>query len=166
MNRSAATTIKSQTERRQPPGRHYQKRQYSEDDKATALACLCANRGNQKKTARQCQIPRATLQKWIQGKGVSAGAAAKVAHKKGELADKLEALAHRLLDAMPDKIEAASLQSLTVALDVAIDKMRLLRGEATVTVNTEDTPAVRHRWAASHEGGWALPAPRRTEPSQ
>jgi transposase-like protein len=106
------------------------RRNYSDDDKATALAALAANEGNLKRTAQQLGIPRRTLEHWSKGK--SHPAVRELAHqKKAELADRLEDIAHQLLDALPDKIANASLQHTAITLGIAVEKMRLLREQPT-----------------------------------
>jgi 8-oxo-dGTP pyrophosphatase MutT (NUDIX family) len=43
------------------------RRHYSDEERAEALAVLDANAGNLKRTARDLDIPRATLQEWAGG---------------------------------------------------------------------------------------------------
>lgn len=105
-------------------------RQYSDLEKAEALAALAANGRNLGRTARQLKIPRNTLRHWQQGNENVPPQVAELRHqKKGELADRFEELAHRLLDGMarPEKIESATLSQLTVALGILVDKLVLLR---------------------------------------
>jgi len=103
---------------------------YSEDFKASALAHFEAC-GVQRKTARQFDIPLSTLQKWIDGEHVNEATTAKVVAKKGLLADKLEELAHAIVDVAADKIGDAPLAASLTALGIAVDKMRLLREQPT-----------------------------------
>ena len=49
--------------------------------------------------------------------------------KKRELADRLEDTSHSILDAIPEKIDSASLNQLAIALGVSIDKRLLLLGQ-------------------------------------
>lgn len=104
---------------------------YSEDQKATALAALKANAGNVVKTARELNIPRGTLQSWQKGIGVNSEVLKSQQVKKAEIADRLEAIAHKIIDTLPSKMEEAKLGELATALGIAVDKMRLLRGEST-----------------------------------
>jgi transposase-like protein len=116
-------------------------RSYSEDDRAAALAALLANGGNLKRTARDTGVPESTLRKWSRSVPPAGGAqecaqksavSAEAVGRAGvSLAEKLDGLAHKLADAMPDKIPDATLSQTAVSLGVAIDKARLLRGEAT-----------------------------------
>jgi hypothetical protein len=80
-----------------------ERRRYSDEDRASALAALDANDGNLQRTARQVGLPRKTLAEWAKGR--ASPAVAELRHqKKGELADRFDALAHALLDAIPTKI--------------------------------------------------------------
>lgn len=112
------------------------KRRYSDDERAEALVALSANGGNVEGTARQLGIPERTLEHWA--KGQRHPEARQMANKKKKpLADCLEALARKLVQAMPDKAKDASLQQIAVSLGIAVDKMLLLRGEPTVNVSQE-----------------------------
>lgn len=46
------------------------KRQYSDNDKAIALATLDANEGNIRVTARMLKLPESTLTDWSNNRGV------------------------------------------------------------------------------------------------
>ena len=101
-------------------------KRYSDEERANALAALAANGGNVQRTARQLGIPHKTLDNWA--KGVCHPEAAENGNnKKGDMADALEALAWKLISAMPQKIKKASLAQVATAAGIAIDKMRLLR---------------------------------------
>jgi transposase-like protein len=129
---------------------------YTEAQRAAALAALAAAGGNLAETARQTGIPRKTLETWVlrsrqaavaeTGGGViaaekkvaetvaetpSAVSPAALALAKAGLADKLEGIAQRIADAMPDKIEKAGLQQCAVSLGITVEKMRLLREQPT-----------------------------------
>ncbi len=107
------------------------KRSYSDEEKASALAALVANGGNAKLTAQQTGVPRATLQRWASGEGVHPCVPGIGHQKKQDLADRLEDLAHRLVDAIPEKVSQADLKQLGICLGIAVDKMRLLREQPT-----------------------------------
>jgi transposase-like protein len=109
-------------------------RRYSDDERSSAIAALSANAGNIERTAAQLSIPESTLRAWATGtRHPEASTSQMCAQKKADLSDRLEALAYQLVDDMvtPARRKAASLSQLAVALGVAIDKARLLRGEAT-----------------------------------
>jgi len=105
------------------------RRSYSDADKATALAALDANGGNVKRTASQLNIPHKTLDDWAHGRKLHPAVAELRTVKKGALADKFENLAHHLLDAMPEKIQKATLSQCAVTAGIAVDKAKILRGE-------------------------------------
>jgi transposase-like protein len=107
------------------------KRQYSDSEKAEYLAALDANGGNLRHTARQTGIALATLQGWAQGRGVSSDCSDLRTQKKEALSDRLEVIAHSLVDAIPSAISGANLQQITTSLAIAIDKMLLLKGQPT-----------------------------------
>jgi len=112
------------------------KRQYSDNDKAIALATLDANEGDLKKSARNLQIPLSTLTDWANDRGVNKDVTDIRALKKRELADKLEEVAHALTDnilirAQSDFSVLIPLKDFAVTLGIAIDKMQVLKGEPT-----------------------------------
>jgi transposase-like protein len=107
------------------------RRQYSDAEKATALAALDANGGNVQGTAETLGIPESTLSGWAKGRGTNGDVPKLRDIKKKDLADELEGIAYKLAKAIPDKIEEATLQQVTTSLGITIDKMQLLRGEAT-----------------------------------
>lgn len=103
-----------------------ERRRYSDEERAGAVAALSANEGNLTRTSEQLGIPISTLEGWAKGTRhpeVSAAAQG----KKGPLADHLEEVAHLLIDAMPGKIADATLDKIAIALGIAVDKIRLLR---------------------------------------
>jgi transposase-like protein len=106
-------------------------RKYSEEDKAVALAALDAHAGNMDKASKFLGIPRSTLRFWKSGGAVNNAVAIVRQVKKGELADRLEELAHLLVEAIPNKIDEASLQQVATSLGIAVDKMQLLRSKPT-----------------------------------
>jgi len=105
------------------------KRQYSDEDKATALSAVDANGGNVKLTARQLGIPHKTLDDWAKGRNQNPTVADLRTKKRGSLADKFEHLAHLLVDAMPGKIAQATLSQCAITSGIAVDKAVRLRGE-------------------------------------
>jgi hypothetical protein len=105
---------------------------YSTEDKAAALTLLDFHRGNVKRAARAAGVPRKTLAQWRDGKGVSAEVVSLHYLKRSDLADRIENLLHLLIDAVPGKIEQASLLETVKAAGIFIDKMQLLRGKPTV----------------------------------
>lgn len=110
---------------------------HSDNRKAEALAALDANGGNVARTARQLGIPRKTLSEWAAGRGVAEDVAEIRQQKTEALADRLETIAHSLLDSFKDKLPDASLKDAATAFGIAVDKMRLLREEPTSIQKTE-----------------------------
>ena len=102
------------------------KRTYTNDFRASALAALAANAGDVLRTARQLGIPETTLRHWAEGHR-HPEARQMAEEKKRPLADRLEEIAHSLIDNMPAKMTVATLQQLTVSLGIAVEKMCLLR---------------------------------------
>ncbi len=107
---------------------------YSEAKISETLALLAANEGNVAKTARQTGVTRKTIKKW-QSENVPGGDAEsvrnKVAQKKEGLADKFESIAHKVLDSVmkEDFFELGSFKDRITGAGIAVDKMRLLRGQ-------------------------------------
>ncbi len=103
-----------------------------------------AHGGNAKLTAQQTGVPRATLQRWASGEGVHS-CVPDIGHQKREdLADRLEDLAHRLMDAVPGKVAQADLKGLGVCLGIAVDKMRLRREQPTSIEGHDLSDEQRH----------------------
>jgi transposase-like protein len=114
------------------------RRHYSEAEKAVALAALDANGGNVRRTARQLGMPKQTLKLWARGRGIHEPVPQARVAQRAALADRLEEVAHQLLDSTLEKIEGAPLQAVFVSLGIAVEKMRLLRDQATSILNHGD----------------------------
>lgn len=112
------------------------RRQFSDNDKAAALAALDANGGNVYRTAKQLGIGRTTLENWAKGRGVNHDVPELRQVKKRELADKLELVAHRYSNHLLKKstVTETSAKDAAITVGTAIDKMRLLRGLPTEIV--------------------------------
>lgn len=120
-----------------------QQRTYSQEEKAAAMAALDANEGNVRGTAQQLGIPRDTLLTWRdvrdgkrnnQKQPIGGGQASRLAAKLS-LADAFERIAWRVARLAPKaaKVAAAkgNFSQLMVGGGIAVDKMRLLREQAT-----------------------------------
>ena len=128
----------------------HKRRHYTDSERATALATLAANGGNLARTAAETGVPAATLAQWRNAQATAAQTpkkadpatlAALVEVVKLELDAKLERNAHFFAEAMglPEKIAEATLAQLATALGVTIEKMRLLREQATsINANRPD----------------------------
>jgi len=118
--------------------------------KAEALAALDANGGNVNRTARQLGIPESTLRGWkkLDEEQASTPFAAQTREvrefreireeKKAALADRLETIAHQIVDALGDKIPEANLQQAATSLGIITDKMQLLRNAPTAIHENRD----------------------------
>jgi transposase-like protein len=100
------------------------KRQYTDAEKASALALLQANAGNVTRTCRDLGIPAATLRDWRDGEGVN-HAVAEIREGKIEELDTKEV------------ISRASGKDAVIAAATATDKMRLLQNKPTA-INSND----------------------------
>jgi hypothetical protein len=114
-------------------GRPKPKRPYSEDDQAAALAVIKSLNGNILAASRATGVPRSTLRKWKDGEGIVRTVAGKSQAKQVELAAAFERLCelHLRNASRPGKIRKSSARDSTVCAGIAIDKVRLLRGEST-----------------------------------
>jgi transposase-like protein len=113
---------------------------YTDEDKAAALAHLQSKRGAATETAREMRVPVSTLKDWASGRYLPP-VLEKYGVVRDALAARLEEVAHRIIDVLPEKIEAAPVRDLSATLGLIIDKMRLLREEPTAI--TEATPSAR-----------------------
>lgn len=111
------------------------KRQYSDNDKATALAVLDANGGNVSKTARETKIPPSTITEWRDGR-IHEDVTEIREVKRSELSDLFEAIAYKYLTRASDDtaIKSTTGKDAIIAAATATDKMRLLRGLPTEIV--------------------------------
>ena len=124
---------------------------YTEEQKAVALAYYAATGNNLTRTAKDCKLPKQTLHNWVNGGAVNATISRKSDIKKGVMADECERLAWKLLGGMDNelKVEEAALNTLSVAFGTLVDKMRLLRGESTQTLDVNDNrAALLEKWSA------------------
>jgi len=114
-----------------------ERRQYTDEEKATALAALAANGGNVKKTALEIGVPRKTLERWANG-GVHPAVAQAGHEKRLPLADVYEDIAYQCLGGLTqDKISKANAVELVKTAAIATDKMQLLRDKPT-TIQRHD----------------------------
>src|SRR5688500_10613116 len=108
-------------------------RQYSDEDRYVALAAVDLNGGNVYRTAKALDMRAKTLDDWEKGRQKrmeerSGEFAKNRKEKRGDLAAKLEDVAHTIVESMPSKVAKATLSQSAVALGIAIDKVRILRG--------------------------------------
>jgi transposase-like protein len=112
------------------------KRRYSDDERAACLAALAANGGNVERTAREVGVPKTTLQQWATG-ARHPEATQMSETKKPELADLFEDLARKALGVSRRGIRSLKADKAAVVAGIATDKMRLLRGQSTATVDAK-----------------------------
>jgi hypothetical protein len=101
-------------------------RTYSDRQRAESFAILDVNGGNVRRASRDSGVPRSALTEWAGG-AVNADMPALREEQRRELAGRFEAIAEKLVDAMPGKISTANLQQVATALGICVDKMRLPR---------------------------------------
>ncbi len=107
-----------------------EKRRYSDEERAAALAALAGNGGNLGRTARELGIPAGTLRRWADGTA-HPEARANAQPKKEELAQELRAVAWKLVKSMPGKIKKAGLKDTAISFGIAVEKAQLLEGKPT-----------------------------------
>lgn len=107
--------------------------QYSEADKAAALAALDLNEGNVYKTAQQLDMPRKTLEMWAKGRGINDDVADIRQGKKNELASLFEQIVRRYAErALSDEaITDTRGKDAVIAAATALDKLQLLTDQPT-----------------------------------
>ena len=116
------------------------RRQYTDRQKAEALAALDANGGNLTRTSREIGVPLSTIRNWRDGMGTNGDVAELRSQKRGELADELTEIAWLLAGDLQDesKRRRASLVQTATSMAIVIDKTQLLRGLPTsITENAE-----------------------------
>jgi transposase-like protein len=113
--------------------RERQRREYTPDERAAAMAALDANSGNVGRTATQLGIPEPTLRGWTK-RPESPPLRALHEQKRNDLAGSLDRLAWRLVREArsKDKIKGASLSQVMVAFGIAVDKAALLRQSTSI----------------------------------
>lgn len=87
-------------------------------------------------TARQLQIPCKTLHEWVDGRNQHRHVAKLRLDKTEDLGDKLEAIARQCANLLPSKLPDASVRETTSSMAIAVEKMLLLRGQATSITST------------------------------
>lgn len=109
---------------------------YSEQDKAIALTTLATCRGNYSEASRLCHqqgltASRDQIRRWSMGVSISESAAQKAQEKKRDIAEMFEEEARAALLSCAKVRDNAKYSELMTGAAIAVDKMQLLRGEAT-----------------------------------
>ncbi len=139
-----------------------ERRKYSDEQKANALATLDANAGDLSKTARQVRVPRKTLEGWASGRHGAPPAELRQ-EKKADLASMFESFAERVLTlTTDDEIRAANVPQRFTAAGIAVDKAQLLRGKPAVQPGNNVTvcvylPSKDHETDQAPAGSGTLP---------
>ena len=105
------------------------RRQYTDMDRATALATLEANGGDFSRTSRQLGVPRQTLQEWAAGRGVPNSVPELRQEVKNDLAERYERLTHAALDVTEGGMKTLRPRDAATVAAIFTDKMVLLRGD-------------------------------------
>lgn len=130
-------------------------RNYSDDDKATAIAYFSAC-GNLAMAARDCKVPMTTLERWVKNpKLLTAPPPELVTEKKIDLANAFGELAEKCVThAIRNHAESSAYHATGMA-EKAVLTMRLLREQATSITATapqtdEEKTARINELAAKH----------------
>jgi len=130
------------------------RRTYSDEVKAATLATLEMNEGNVKRTVRDVadlyamNIPESTVRAWNRGRGVRAVPGALVRLKKTDIIAGLEKVLGIVLEAASDerKAQATGFKDLMTSAGIIVDKLLLLRGEATEISESRTGKTIRIDW--------------------
>jgi transposase-like protein len=111
---------------------------WPEERKAEVLAALVAAEGNVAAVSRASGIAESTIRYWAsRAEGEVGEELRKLRDSRADsLADKFETLAEELLGIAHKNREKASTKDAVLAAAIAVDKARLLRGEATAVTET------------------------------
>ncbi len=117
---------------------------HSDEIKAAALALFTAERAHVSEDLAARRVSKAlqetykkpvsasSIKRWVSGTHVNDEALKDAGEKMEKLSDLFESLARGALSGItPEKIEKASVAHLATVAGIAVDKMQLLRGEAT-----------------------------------
>lgn len=131
------------------------KQNYSDKEKAEALAIYDTLGGNLTQTAKKTGVPKSTLKEWRDGR-INSDCAEIRTEKKAQLADLFENLAYSLIESVDEStITQMHGQQRITSAGIAVDKMRLLREQPTnINANTQ-TPeqlAKKYREYLINEG--------------
>lgn len=105
------------------------KRDYSDEDKYTALAALDINGGNVYRTAIAFGLPESTLRTWRDERAARGGGPSNLEkERRGSLAAKLEDKVHSVIESITDKvIEKATLAQRGVFVGIGLDHLSKIR---------------------------------------
>ena len=112
-------------------------RNYSDAEKAAALVMVDFYKGNALKASKVLEIPHSTLCEWIRGR-VPLGLGEIRNEKKRDLCQRLEDLAHSMIDKMVENPQVAALE-----LAIIVDKYLLLKGQPT-SITQNNVTGISH----------------------
>lgn len=115
-----------------------QRIEWTDRDKAAALAALDANGGNVSGTAKQLGMPRSTLQEWANGR-VNSDVPELRQEKRAELTELIRDELYAIIANMPFKRTDADYRQLGTVFGILTDKLQLLEGKPTERTETVDT---------------------------
>jgi transposase-like protein len=115
------------------------KRQYSDNEKASALAFLDFNGGNVQKSAKALGVPHKTLDEWAKGRNQHPEVADLRNEKKEDICDLIDSAVREMIQGSAGKASEANISQLWTSIGIAVDKMQLLKGEAT-QITKDATP--------------------------
>ncbi len=112
-------------------------RVYSDLEIAETLAALDANGGNVYATVRQTGVPETTIRQWA--KGLCRPVTAELREQaKSVLSDHAETMVWKLLEHADENYERMHPSQAIVGAAILIDKIAVLRGEATQVIEHRD----------------------------
>lgn len=111
------------------------RKQYDDEFRASAVLMLEAQGYPTKKgaltaVANHLNVPARTLSRWF-NREQNPPPDRIVSEKRGELVERLESVAHQILDVLPESLDEASTQQLATALGILLDKRQLLSNKPT-----------------------------------
>jgi len=114
---------------------------YSDDDRAAVLAHYETSK-SLRATAAAFDIPHTVVHLWVKTKPVCIET---VQEKRRELSDVFEDIAYQASEQVRNTMELAKPGEAATIAAIAVDKMRLLRGESTSISQTVSTPEERDK---------------------
>jgi hypothetical protein len=133
-NYRVSAMVEDKQESRTPVRQYRERRNYTDEEKAQALATLDANNGRLLMTAEELGIPLTTLYCWDIGRGVSPDVVKLRKVKKEELAEDYDHIAKLGAKLGLERIEEAKFRDLMVGNGIAVDIAARLRGEPTQVI--------------------------------
>lgn len=113
-------------------------RYYTDEERAAALTLLACHGYDVVKTANELKMPRTTLRAWHLG--FRHPEALRVyEEKRGDAAKMFETLVWEIMPFARNAMPSAGFRELMTGAGIAVDKMRLLKGESTAINDNRET---------------------------